>query len=51
MVVLEEVRNVPQNKQNSGRAYMSESVGTSQPSGPTINQNGPSPPYTLGAIA
>ena len=37
-------------KQNSRRAYISESASTSQPYGPTINQNGPNPLSTLGAI-
>ncbi|KAA0062583.1 RNA polymerase II C-terminal domain phosphatase-like 1 [Cucumis melo var. makuwa] len=40
----------PNDKQNSGQAYVSESIGTSQPFGLTENQNDPSL-STLGAIA
>ena len=39
----------PNDKQNLGRVYVSESTSTSQPSGPTVNQN--SPPSSLRAIA
>ncbi|TYK02036.1 reverse transcriptase [Cucumis melo var. makuwa] len=35
----------------NGCAYMSEYASTFQPSGPTVNQNGLTPPSTLGAIA
>ncbi|TYK25747.1 hypothetical protein E5676_scaffold862G00430 [Cucumis melo var. makuwa] len=31
-------------------SYMGESAGNSQPFDPTVNQTGPSPPSTLGAI-
>lgn len=40
----------PNDKQNSGRAYVSKSAGTFQPFGYIRNQSDPSP-TTLGAIA